>query len=139
MTTHDEKSYWIGILYNAAVLILLPIPLNYFIPWSNLSPAGFSVTLLLVSFVFDGQYLERCYFSSKLKKMIAVWILSSAVLIASSMAGFSLCYLISKNHEYSYFALLLEIFLVGLLLMAAILLFIWFRKKKMGITGDSNV
>jgi hypothetical protein len=130
MTTLSTKTYWTGMLYYIAGLILLPIPLNYFIPSSSLSPVNTSVTLLLVSFVFEVQSLERCYSSSKLKKMIMVWISSSTILIASSMTGFFLFYLVSKNHEYSLITLLLELIAVGLFLMIACLLIIWFRKKK---------
>jgi len=84
--TISKKLYWTQILFLIAMQIVLPTLLGHFFP--RFSLVSSQCTILFVSLVSIETSVSRCYFSSTLRRIIMVWILSSAILTVSSMLGF---------------------------------------------------
>jgi hypothetical protein len=86
--TCSAKEYRNIILFYAALQILLPVPMRYLFRTEDL--AGQSSLLLMLCFIFSWNSVSRCYSSSKPRKVMIVWILSSIALIVSNMLGYIL-------------------------------------------------
>jgi peptidoglycan/LPS O-acetylase OafA/YrhL len=122
--TCSLKSHWNLVLWLSTLQILLPILMRYL--WPANSPDFYHFATLGTSLIFLWNSVLRCYSSSKLKKAIMVWILSSITLIVINMVGFIL---FNKKASYPGGLVILG---SGLLLMLLCLPFIiWFRKKEM--------
>jgi FlaA1/EpsC-like NDP-sugar epimerase len=122
--TYSTKTYWILVLCYLVMQIFLPKAVQYF--FHSVSLFCLHGIMLLISIVFLEAGVLRCYSSSKLRKVIMVWISSSAVLTVSNMFGF---FLFNKEGSHSH---LLFIFGQGLFLMLFYLLLIIRSHKKEG-------
>lgn len=120
----SAKSYWFLILLYVVLQILLPLLMQHLFPVMNNSGSHYG--LLVVCIIFSWSSILRCHPSSKLRKIIKVWILSSTILIASNMVGHVL---FIKEESY---LMALAVLVPGLFLMVScLLLIIWSYKKKM--------
>ena len=119
---YSAKSYWIQVLFCSVMQIFLPKIPHFLFPSVSLFPCymGF----LLLSTIGMEAIMLRCYSSSKLREVIIVWILSSALIMLSNMFGF---FLFNKESPQLMILFLLA---VGLFVMLFYLLLIIRSYKK---------